>query len=143
MEDLMVLIQSDTGCFSGFLAKHFWSDPYQLPIAVGSYAYEKEAVERFMKTIIDSDCGYRHGSTRIEKVTNLECSNDINACIEQAKNITGSAPTFIYIYQKYQWYEGCSIEEELKFHSLTVFYVVVKLNWPRFCVQANIFFQLH
>lgn len=77
MENIVVLFKSNEGVFSGFLAKPFWDDPYQLPVAIGNYSYEKEDAQNFVNIIMNSDVGFRHGSTRLEKLANIESLDNI------------------------------------------------------------------
>jgi len=125
MENIVVLFKSNEGVFSGFLAKPFWDDPYQLPVAIGNYSYEKEDAQNFVNIIMNSDVGFRHGSTRLEKLANIESLDNINDCIEKAKEITGLEQLHtLYVYHDYQWQEGYlfETEPELKLKSLSGYY---------------------
>jgi len=126
-DNVVVLFKSENGSFSGFLAKPFWEDHYQLPVAIGNYSYEKEAAQNFVEMIMDSDVGFRHGSTRLEKLANIESLDNIDDCITKAKELTGLVQLYtLYVYQEYEWQESHLFESEthltLKSLTLTGFY---------------------
>lgn len=125
MENIVVLFKSNEGGFSGFLAKPFWDEPYQLPVAIGNYSYEKETAQNFVNLIMNSDVGFRHGSTRLEKLANIESLDTIDDCIEKAKELTGLVQLHtLFVYHEHEWQEGYlfETEAELSLKSLTSFY---------------------
>jgi hypothetical protein len=122
---VVVLFKSESGSFSGFLAKPFWGDLYQLPVAIGNYSYEREGAKSFVNMMMGSDVGFRHGSTRLEKLANIEPLDNISGCLDNAKELIGSAQFYsFFVYQEYEWQEGCvsEAEQELSLKSLTSFY---------------------
>lgn len=125
VDNIIVLIQSETGTFSGFLANPFGDDPYQVPVDIGTFSFERDDVERFVDLMINSDVGYRHNSTNIAKIANIGSFDDIKGCIERANDITGvsASARAIYVYQNNRWDEGFLIDEdEIKLTSLTGYY---------------------